>query len=287
MPLLTAFDPWQSNLCTCPPKFSLSPYTGCSHRCLYCYASSYIRNFSLARGKKDFIDRLKKVLKKIPPNSFLTIANSSDPYQPLEKKLHLTHACMEILKDFDLRIMIVTKSALISQDLELLKKIKKLVICITLTTLKENLAEKLEAGADLPSQKLKAITQIAKFVPVICRFDPLIYPLNTGEIKNIVKKVKTAGAAQIITSTYKAKPDNFNRMIKNFPEHKDTWTDLYLKKGEKRGNYIYLPKDLRRNLIEKVRQCCIDERLDFSTCREGFSSLNTKICDGSSFFPQP
>ncbi|UCD15083.1 MAG: radical SAM protein [Candidatus Omnitrophota bacterium] len=284
MSLLAPFDPWKSKICTCPKKLSLSAYTGCSHRCLYCYASSYIRNFYCLRPKKDFLQRLGKEIKKVPANSFITMSNSCDPYLSLEKDLKLTRSCLEILKDYNLRIMLVTKSSLILRDLDLLKKLKKLVVCITVTTLNEDLAKKLEAGAPPVCQRLKAMKKISQFAPVVCRLDPLIYPLNTNEIGKIIKEAKRAGSCQIITSTYKAKPDNFRRMIESFPELKSTWSRLYLQEGQKRGRYIFLAKELRKPLIEEVRRACLRESIDFSSCREGFASLNTKRCDGSSFF---
>lgn len=284
MRLFTPFDPWQSPICTCPLKLSLSPYTGCSHRCLYCYASSYIRNFGAARPKKDFIPILEKEIKKVPSNSFIAISNSSDPYQPLEKNLCLTRSGLEILKDFDLKIMIVTKSSLILRDLKILKKINNLVICITITTLNNELAKKLEAGASPPEERMQAIRQIAKLAPVILRLDPLIYPLTTEEIATIITRAKKAGIKQVITSTYKAKPDDFAKMRQCFPQYARFWTKLYSRQGQKYGQYIYLPTDLRKKLIEKVRYFCQQQGLDFSSCREGFPELNTKACDGSGFF---
>ena len=55
MSYIQPFDPWKSPLCTCPPKYSLNPYTGCGHKCLYCYATSFIKNFYTPRPKKDFL----------------------------------------------------------------------------------------------------------------------------------------------------------------------------------------------------------------------------------------
>ncbi len=282
MALITAFDPWKSGLCTCPAKYSLSAYTGCSHGCLYCYASSYIRNFSSVRPKKDFIKRLEKEIKKIPHNSIITIANSSDPYLPLEKELELTRTMLNILKDHPVKLLIVTRSDLILRDIDILKKLK-VAISFTMTTLDKNLSKKLEPNAPLPEKRLKAINELSKYLPVMVRFDPLIYPINTDEIEDMVKAVKANGARQIITSTYKAKPDNFKRMIGSFKEHRSLWEKLYKSQGEKRGRYTYLPKNLRRSLIKKVKTACLDFGLEFTSCREGFEKLNTLACDGSSF----
>ena len=190
MSIITLFDPWKGKFCSCPQKYSLSAYTGCGHGCLYCYASSYIRNFSLARPKKDFLKRLGNDLKKLPVNSIVTISNSSDPYQPLDKQLKLTQSALNVLKNFYLHINIVTKSALIVRDLEILKEIRKLVISFSFNTLSESLAKRLEPNCSSPWQRLKAIEKLCRNFAVACRFDPLIHPLNTREIKEIIKVLK-------------------------------------------------------------------------------------------------
>jgi DNA repair photolyase len=135
-----------------------------------------------------------------------------------------------------------------------------------------------------PKEKLKALEQMGKELTLVIRLDPLIYPLNTAEIKPLIRQLKNCGAKQIITSTYKVRPDNFKRMSQEFPEYKNLWQKLYFREGEKLGGYLYLPKDLREKLIQEVRQVSLEENLDFSSCREGYSELNTKNCDGSSFF---
>ncbi len=281
MSLITRFDPWKGNLCTCPAKYSLSAYTGCSHNCLYCYASSYIRDFYQPREKKDFLKRLEKEIDKIPKDSLIAMANSSDPYLPLEEELGLTRAALKIMGKHDLSINIVTKSSLILRDLDILKSFKKIVASISLTTLDKELARKLEPRSCSPQERLKAVRELASYLPVAVRLDPLIYPLNTEEIKDSIRKIKIAGAKQVIASTYKVKPDNFKRMVVAFPEYKELWQKLYLKQGEKIGGYTYLPQTLRKDLINKVREIALSEKLKFSSCREGFNSLNTANCDGS------
>ncbi len=284
MKVITVFDPWKSKLCSCPPKYSVSAYVGCGHKCLYCYASSYIVKFFSPRPKKNFLKELKKDVSNLPKNSYITIANSSDPYLPLEKELKLTQNTLNILKNYDIKLMLVTKSSLILRDLEILKEFKQLVVSMSITTLKRKIAKILEPSAPLPLERLKTMEKLSKYINVVCRVDPIIPYLNTGEIKKIVKNVKDAGARQIIVSTYKAKPDNFKRMIKSFPQFKDKWIKLYTIEGEKIGGYTYLPLNLRKKLIEEVKEVVYHEGLDFSSCREGLSYFNTKICDGSSFF---
>lgn len=283
MSLITSFDPWKNKLCSCPVKYSLSAYTGCGQGCLYCYASSYIRNFSSPRPKKDFLKRLEKETQKIPPGSTITIANSSDPYQQLEQKLQLTKASLEILNNYNCKINIVTKSSLILRDLEILKKLKKIVVSISLATLDENLTKKLEPKASSIKERLKTIKTLSNYIPVVVRLDPLIYPLTTEKIKETVEAIKAAGAKQIITSTYKAKPDNFKRMTSLFPELKETWQELYYQKGERKNGSNYLPYALRLKLIKQVKAQVSNQGFKFASCREGLENLNTASCDGSYF----
>lgn len=283
MAIITPFDPWTNTLCSCPLKYSLSPYTGCDHGCLYCYASSYITNFPHLRPKKDFLKKLEKEIQKIPAQSIITIANSSDPYNPLEEKLELTRKSLIILKKYPVQIILVTKSSLIERDIDILKDFPHIVACITLTTLKPSLSKRIEPQAPSPLKRLRAMHKLSREIPVACRFDPLIPGLTTEEITEIVAKIKETGARQVITSIYKTRPDNFKRMGKAFPRYKKLWDELYLEKGEKRNHYTYLPKVLREELILKVKTEAEKNGLLFSSCREGFNSYNTAACDGSHF----
>ena len=108
--ILRPFDPWKNPLCTCPPKLSLNPYTGCQHGCIYCYASSYIPRFQECRPKVDLLKRLEKELAKINPDTLVAMSNSSDPYPPMEEELRLSRGCLQILKRMDCRVQVVTKS---------------------------------------------------------------------------------------------------------------------------------------------------------------------------------
>ena len=94
--LLTVFDPWKSQLCTCPNKLTFNPYTGCDHGCLYCYASSYIPRFHDCRPKKNLLTRLKREATRLN-GELVSISNSSDPYPRLEQEVGLIRKCLEIL----------------------------------------------------------------------------------------------------------------------------------------------------------------------------------------------
>ena len=278
--LITPFDPWRSAWCTCPEKYSLSPYTGCGHGCLYCYATNYVPNFFVPRPKKDFLARLKKDISKVPANALIAMANSSDPYQPLEKSLRLTREALKIITEKNLRLNLITKSALIARDCDIIKN----MCCsaaITITTLKPGLAKKLEPLADAPQKRLAALEKLSKFIFTAVRLDPIIGGTNDEEIENIVMAAKNHGTRQIITSTYKAKPDNFKRLQTAFPAQAKELKSLYFENPHKVNGQFYLEEKLRLKLIKRCHAAALNAGLKFSSCREGFGQLNTATCDGS------
>jgi DNA repair photolyase len=282
MPVITPFDPWKSKLCTCPFKYSFSPYVGCYHGCLYCYASSYIPRFSEVRVKKDVIKKLNKEISKIKQHKYVTIANSNDPYQPIEEKLKLTREALKIFSSHGFKIMIVTKSSLVLRDLDILKK-SRVAISITITTLDENKAKRLEPNVPSPEKRLKTIKILSENnIPTIARIDPIIPLINDEEIGNLVKSVAEAGANHIVSSTYKVKLDSWKRMEKEFPVEMEKLKYLYFDKGERINGYYYLPKEYRYKLMKKVWENAKKFNITFAACREGFLNLNSaKTCDGS------
>jgi len=278
--ILRPFDPWKSQLCTCPAKLSLNPYTGCPHGCLYCYASSYIPRFAESRPKVDLLKRLAKESSKIRPGTLVALSNSSDPYPPLEKDLRLSRGCLQILKERGLCVQVVTKSHLVAQDAELLAEMLACV-AITVTTLQDSICHRLEPGAPLPAKRLDAMTKLAKRgVAVSARIDPIIPGINDAEIEQLVAAVSRAGAGHITSSTYKARPGNMNKIISAFPQEGATLERLFARGGKIAGS-CYLPAEIRCDLMQRVKESAQREGVTFSSCREGWATVPGINCDGS------
>jgi DNA repair photolyase len=280
--LIKPFDPWGSPYCTCPKKFSFDPYTGCEHKCIYCYATSYIPNFYFPRRKKDLIKRVFKDCQKIPENSLISISNSSDPYQSLEEKFKDFRECLKIFQNFNFRILIITKSDLVLRDIDILKKLR-CAVTITITTFKKEVLKKLEPKAPNSEQRLRALKILAENkIPTGLRLDPIFPYLNEEEVEEIVRKAKEAKVQHIVASTFKPRFDSWKRFELKFPKIAKKLKSLYFEKGQKIKNSFYLPENLRRNLMEKVFDACQKYQIPFATCREGFLNLKTsKSCDGS------
>jgi len=279
VPLISKFDPWRSTLCTCPPKLTFNPYTGCDHKCVYCYASSYIPQFSDCRPKKNLIPRIGREAATLK-GEIISISNSSDPYPTIEAETGLMRKCLEILSRQDCKIQIITKSNIVTRDADLLARIPSMV-SLTITTDDDNTAKLIEPHAPPPSERLKCVETLAKKgVPTAVRIDPIIPYLNDNP-ESLVKKLAQTSVKHITASTYKIKQDNWKRFCVALPTTAEKLKPLYFEKGEKMGGYIYLPSKLRLELMINVGKLAEKYGLMFGTCREGFSQLNTGTCDGS------
>lgn len=282
--IISKFDPWQNGLCTCPPKLTFNPYTGCDHSCVYCYASSYVPNFNECRPKKNLLAILKSEAATLVGET-ISISNSSDPYPLAETSTCLTRRCLEILAENKCKIQIITKGNVVVRDSDLLSKIPS-TVAFTVTTNDENIARLIEPHAPLPSQRLRAAQDlIEKGIPVSVRIDPII-PLVNDQPQKLIADLASIGIKHITCSTYKAKPDNWMRLLQAMPEVEKKLKPLYFQHGERIGGNTLLPKESRFRLLKNVRQWAIAHGMKFGVCREGLPELNTASCDGSWLMPK-
>ncbi len=286
MDVIREFDPWDGELCTCPDKYSLNPYTGCDHRCIYCYAT-YIPNFFQPRRKKELVKRVKKDLEKIPHGSLISISNSSDPYLKMDKKYEDTRQCLKVLIDKGVKILMVTKGVNIKRDIDLLKK-ADVAVTVSLCTLKKDLKKKLEPNAPSPEKRLETVEfLVEENIPVGVRFDPIFPGSTENEIPEMVEKISETGVEHVISSTFKPRRDIWKNLGLAFPDLAEDLEELYFKKGEKIDNSYYLPREKRASILKKVARECEKHGIFFSTCREGLPELTTSdSCDGSHLIGQ-
>jgi DNA repair photolyase len=283
MPVISRFDPWRSSLCTCPPKLTFNPYTGCDHACVYCYASSYIPRFADCRPKKGLPQSLQREAARLKGET-VSMANSSDPYPRLEAKAGLTRKCLAILAQSNCRIQVITKSSLVTRDADLLGKVPS-TVAVTITTDDDAKAKLIEPHAPSATERLKTVeTLIRKGIPVSVRVDPVI-PFVNDNPKSLIAALASMGVKHVTSSTYKIKRDNWQRFAAAMPETAEKLKPLYFSEGKKVGGYVLLPKAFRLKLMNAVRSLAVENGMKFGVCRENLSQLNTAPCDGSWLMP--
>ncbi|MEM3026409.1 MAG: radical SAM protein, partial [Thermoproteota archaeon] len=172
---------------------------------------------------------------------------------------------------------------LVARDIDILSR-GRVCVSLTVTTLNGRVAKKLEPFAPPPVSRLRALEALSRAgIPTMIRLDPLIPGVNddSNSIRAVLKAASAAGVSQVTTSTYKAKPDNFKRVLTAFPELEEELKNIY-SQGEQVGRSTYMAERLRRELILKVREAAEEFSMSFASCREGFQDMNTaETCDGS------
>lgn len=188
---------------------SMNPYRGCEHGCVYCYARPAHAYMGLSPGldfesrlffKPDAAKLLEAELSKpgYRPD-VIHIGGNTDPYQPPERELGITRSLIEVLLRFRHPFGVITKSALIVRDLDLLKEAAAMDLAraaISITTLDRKLARSMEPRAATPEKRLDAVKRLSDAgVPVTVMFAPCIPGLNDHEMEAVLERAADCGAA--------------------------------------------------------------------------------------------
>ena len=187
---------------------SINPYLGCEHGCIYCYARPSHAHWGLSPGlyfetrifaKPAAADLLERELARPGYRCrVIALGANTDPYQPVERRLTITRRILKVLAATRHPVGIVTKSAAVVRDLDLLGPMAQLglaSVAISITTLDRALARRLEPRAVAPHRRLGAIAQLrAAGVPAGVMVAPIIPGLTDSEIEAILESARAAGA---------------------------------------------------------------------------------------------
>ncbi len=187
---------------------SVNPYRGCEHGCIYCFARPTHAYLGYSPGL-DFETRIvfkpeaaRLLREEIGKRSYdpapLALGSNTDPYQPAEAELRITRAILEVLRDARHPVAIVTKSAMILRDLDVLAPMAEEGLAsamVSITTLDGGLARSMEPRAAAPARRLAAVRALAaEGVPVGVLASPMIPGLNDPELETILEAARDAGA---------------------------------------------------------------------------------------------
>jgi DNA repair photolyase len=187
---------------------SINPYVGCSHGCIYCYARPAHAYMGLSPGldfetrlffKPDAAALLERELSK--PGyvaKTIHIGGNTDPYQPAERELKITRGVLEVLQRFNHPFSIITKSALIVRDADILGEMASRGLAktfLSITTLDRRLARAMEPRAATPTRRLDAVRALSNAgAPTGVLFAPAIAGLNDHEMEAVLEAAAQAGA---------------------------------------------------------------------------------------------
>jgi len=218
----------------------INPYNGCLFGCMYCYAAQIARwkhpneewgNYLYVKINAPELlkSELEKLEKKFKSKNFGSVFFSSvtDPYVGMEPKYKLTRKCLEVLADFGYEgsIGIQTKSPLVTEDIDVLKRLKNVTVGFTITSLDDKVSQFLEARAPLISQRIKALDKLHKAGIATYAFVGPILPhflTNKNILKTLLDILQQAGVSEVwfehINLSPKIKERLYTYLKKEAPE---------------------------------------------------------------------
>ena len=228
-------------------KYVINPYTGCVHGCVYCYARFMKRFTAHSEPWGTFLDskvnapevlgqQLKK--RKEPVQEPVFFSSVTDPYQTPERKVELTRKLLEILLAHQVPVSILTKSDLVLRDMDLFKQFDTCTVGLSLMTLDDELARRLEPRAASPTRRLRALQRlhengirtyafISPYLPGLSDIEGLIEAL-AGSIDEVgveainIRGGNWVGVEEVLTAHYPQQLED----CKRFTRDSNTWMEL-------------------------------------------------------------
>lgn len=190
-----------------PMDYSVNPYQGCEHGCIYCYARTTHEYWGVGAGidferqifvKSNAADLLRKAFesKKWKPASVM-LSGNTDCYQPIEQKLKITRSLLEVFREYRNPVGILTKNSLIERDLDILKELNEhrlVKVAMSITTLKEEVRRLMEPRTSSVKKKLGTLEKLAEAgIPTTIIIGPVIPGINMDEIPQIIQETAKVG----------------------------------------------------------------------------------------------
>jgi DNA repair photolyase len=270
---------------------SINPYRGCEHGCVYCFARPTHAFLGLSPGL-DFESKL--FMKPNAPDllehelsapgytpKVIAIGTNTDPYQPIERRYQIMRRILEVLDRAGHPVGIVTKSALVLRDLDILARMAKrdlVRVAISVTTLDAKLARTMEPRASTPPRRLEALRQLVKAgVPASAMVAPVIPALNDSEIERILEAVAQTGvrhAGYVLLRLPLEVRDLFREwLMANFP---DRYRHVFKLIRDMRGGKDYDSTFGSRMTGKGPIAWMIGRRFELACERLGFNAVSVK-----------
>jgi DNA repair photolyase len=214
--------------------YTVNPYIGCAHGCVYCYARLYCEK-EIAENwgnvvvvKENIPEILSRELKNVK-KGVVALSTATDAYQFLEEKEQLTRRILSILLENGFRVSIQTKSPLVLRDMDILvENAEKVDVGFTITTLRDDFAKKIEPNAPLPSERIKALKKISmEGIETWIFLGPMIPGEKFEEIVELAKETESI----LYYDKYRIKPFMRSGLAKELAEkaRKFDWFEEFKK----------------------------------------------------------
>lgn len=255
-------------------SYNMNLYRGCQHGCIYCDTRSEcykIGDISAISVKKNALGLLARELpRKRKEKATIGTGSMNDPYMPVEQELRLTRGALQMIADEKFPVHIITKSNLVTRDLDILQALSKIyaAVSFTITTVRDELARKIEPYAPAPSQRFAAMHELAASgIYTGITYMPVLPYINDTEeeVRAIVQKAKEAGASYILpmfgVTLRKGSRDYFYQALeKHFPGVKSKYITRF---NEQYVCYSPHYKNLSDTFLNETGRLNLSTRMKF------------------------
>ena len=239
--------------------YTICPYIGCAHQCIYCY----VRFMGFVKDdwgqalyvKTNAVEVLKKQVLKVREKSRISISTATDPYQPAEEKYTLTRSILKELMPHKISVSILTKSALVTRDIDILKDMWDVEVGLTITTTDEQAKMIFEPYASSIRERLSALDVLKKAGIRTWVFIGPILPFFTEQsLPELIERLKDFGVERIVIDklNYIKRLELEEKLRKDYPE------------------FALKYKDTDRKYFDKVKWLivgwCKEHNIDYEAC---------------------
>lgn len=238
--------------------YVINPYIGCGHGCIYCYARFMRRFTGHTEDWGDFVDVKINAPELIPQKSDkykgkeIVIGSVTDPYQKVEEKYKVTRKILEKLTSFDSSFTIITKSDLVTRDIDLLKQFKNITVAISMCCDSDDIRKNVDINASAIEKRIESIKKLHENNIRTVIFISPIFPL-LSDWKSIISKTKEYTDEYWFENlnVYPSVKGNIQNLLKNnYPELIGKYHDIY---GNQEAFWSAVEKEIKEYcLLEKI-----------------------------------
>ena len=287
--------PFTAHHSECPNRLVINPYTGCQHRCLYCYGTYFFfpNFFDIIQVKTNAPQILQKEIQKYKKKHEyfpqVYISPATDSYQPLERRYHITRQCVQVLQSHNISYYIMSKSDAMLEDLDLHAHYRDRCMGIwTITSLDEQRRKIWEPFTVSIKKRLDALERFSEEgIPTAFRIDPIMpYVDDSSEqLEALIAACAERGATHFTTSILKLRKEIWTRIKRFFQDRGENnllqqYHNLYFNPSYRRSSYYYPKREYREKVLTILQNLAKKYELSFGTCLEGMPQFNTGPCDG-------
>jgi DNA repair photolyase len=238
--------------------YTINPYRGCGHSCVYCYAPNIIKAPRVDWGlyievKKNMPNILAKELKRlgIDKKGLTGLSSVTDPYQKIEEKYNLTRYCLEQLLKYQIPISIITKSPLVIRDIDLINKFDHAEVTISISTLDEQLAQIMEPKAPSIGSRLEALKSLSDDgLNTYAFLGPLLPVVDPRDIPDIMESIFKTNVGTVMMDSLNLKPgiwDALSQALNDYPGLRDIFKQRLFKN---KNYYLEISDSIKRECLK-------------------------------------